>query len=118
MPQAYLGIDISKAKFHVALQLEEKRHNQAKIKVFPNNLSGFEQGHTVSIVNPARIKGFAVSELSRSKTDKADAQLIVRFLMALRPEQWLPPAPETKQLQLLLRRVEALQQMIVQERNR
>jgi hypothetical protein len=43
MPQAYLGIDISKAKFHVALQLEEKRHNQAKIKVFPNNLSGFEQ---------------------------------------------------------------------------
>ncbi len=77
-----------------------------------------EQGHTVSIVNPARIKEFAVSELSRSKTDKADAQLIVRFLMALRPEPWQPPAPEIKQLQLLLRRVEALQQMIVQERNR
>ncbi|MBD1843933.1 IS110 family transposase, partial [Cyanobacteria bacterium FACHB-63] len=77
-----------------------------------------EQGHTVSIVNPARIKGFAVSELSRSKTDKADAQLILRFLMALRPEPWQPPAPEVKQLQMLLRRLEALQQMIVQEQNR
>ncbi|MCY6490282.1 IS110 family transposase [Leptolyngbya sp. GGD] len=152
MPQACLGIDISKVKFHVALQAEEKRQNKPKIKVFPNNLGGFEQlqrwlqqqgveqvhvcleatstygepvaeflveqGHTVSIVNPARIKGFAVSELSRSKTDKADAQLILRFLMALRPEPWQPPAPEVKQLQMLLRRLEALQQMIVQEQNR
>jgi hypothetical protein len=42
MTQAYLGVDINKAKFYVALQ-EEKRHNQAKIKVFPHNLSGFEQ---------------------------------------------------------------------------
>ncbi|MBD2080406.1 transposase [Leptolyngbya sp. FACHB-17] len=76
------------------------------------------QGHTVSIVNPARIKGFAISELSRTKTDKADAQLILRFCIALQPEPWQPPAPEVKQLQLLLRRLEALQQMVVQERNR
>jgi transposase len=151
MPQAYLGIDISKAKFHVALQLEEKRQNKPKIKVFSNSLSGFEalqgwltqheieqvhacleatstygepvaeflvgQGHIVSIVNPSRIKGFAVSELSRSKTDKADAQLLLRFLMALRPEPWQPPDPEVKQLQMLLRRLEALQ-MMIQEQNR
>jgi transposase len=43
-----------------------------------------EQGHLVSMVNPARIKGFAISELSRSKSDKADAQLIARFCMAVR----------------------------------
>lgn len=77
-----------------------------------------EHGHPVSIVNPARIKGFAVSELSRSKTDKADAQLILRFVMALHPEVWTPPAPEVKQLQGLLRRLDALQQMVVQEQNR
>ena len=43
MPEAYLGIDISKAKFHAALQIEAKRQNKPKIKVFANNLSGFEQ---------------------------------------------------------------------------
>lgn len=152
MTKAYLGIDISKTKFHVALQFEEKPQNKPKIKVFANNLNGFEQlqqwlrqhqveqvhacleatstygeavaeflvnqGHIVSVVNPSRIKGFAISELSRSKTDKADAQLILRFLMALRPEPWQAPAPEVKHLQMLLRRLEALQQMIVQEQNR
>ena len=32
-----------------------------------------DAGHTVSIVNPARIKGFAQSELMRTKNDKVDA---------------------------------------------
>ncbi len=152
MTQSYLGIDMSKGKFHVALQLQSKPENKPKLKVFKNDMSGFEQlqqwlkqqgaglvhacleatstygeavaeflhaqGHRVSIVNPARIKGFAMSELSRTKTDKADAQLILRFCIALRPEPWQPPAPEVKQLQMLLRRMEALQQMVVQERNR
>jgi transposase len=77
-----------------------------------------EQGHRVSVVNPARIKGFAVSELPRTKTDKADAQLILRFCIALQPEAWTPPASEVKQLQALMRRLEALQHRIVQEKNR
>ena len=135
---SYLGIDISKSKFHAALQLHDKPQQKPKVKVFKNNASGFEelqewlerqgalsvhaylheQGHCVSVVNPSRIKGFAISELSRTKTDKADAQLILRFCMALRPEAWQPPAPEIKQLQALMRRLEALQQMVVQERNR
>lgn len=38
----------------------------------------YQAGHQVSIVNPARIKGFAQGELSRTKTDKADAALIAR----------------------------------------
>ena len=37
------------------------------------------QGHVVSIVNPLAIKSFGQSELSRTKTDKADAALIARF---------------------------------------
>ncbi|MGH8475869.1 MAG: IS110 family transposase [Methylococcales bacterium] len=31
------------------------------------------QGYPVSLVNPAKIHAFAKSELSRAKTDKADA---------------------------------------------
>lgn len=33
----------------------------------------YQQGHTVSVVNPARIKAYAASQLRRNKTDKLDA---------------------------------------------
>lgn len=46
----------------------------------------FQSGHTVSIVNPSRIKGFAKSELIRTKTDKVDAALIARFCKAITPQ--------------------------------
>lgn len=59
----------------------------------------FNAAHTVSIVNPARIKGFAQSELTRTKTDKVDAALIARFCTALHPVPWTPAAPEVRQLQ-------------------
>lgn len=78
----------------------------------------YEAGHQVSVVNPARIKGFAQSELSRTKTDKVDAGLIARFCAALRPEPWQPIALEIKQLQALVRRLETLNQMHQQEQNR
>lgn len=77
-----------------------------------------EAGHQVSIVNPARIGGFAKSELSRTKTDKVDAALIARFCAAIRPSLWSPPPDEVKQLQALVRRLEALKEMQQQESNR
>jgi transposase len=45
----------------------------------------YNQGHQVSIVNPARIKGYAKSQLSRTKNDQADAGLIARFCRDLSP---------------------------------
>ena len=42
----------------------------------------FSQGFRVSIVNTARVKAFAGSELARNKTDKLDAALIARFCRA------------------------------------
>lgn len=76
------------------------------------------QQFTVSIVNPARIKGFAKSELLRTKTDSVDAALIARFCQAINPSPWTPLPAEIKELQELMRRLEALQQMEQQERNR
>jgi transposase len=35
----------------------------------------YQQGHTVSVVNPLRIKGYAQAQLKRHKTDRADAYL-------------------------------------------
>jgi transposase len=43
------------------------------------------RGHQVSIVNPARIKGYGKSQLSRTKNDAAEANLIARFCRDLKP---------------------------------
>jgi transposase len=75
-------------------------------------------GYQVSIVNPARIKGFAKSELLRTKTDSVDAALIARFCAAIKPSLWTPTAPEVKELQALLRRLESVTEMVTSERNR
>lgn len=75
-------------------------------------------GHRVSVINPAAVKAFAQSRLSRTKTDKVDAELMARFCQTQRPPAWSPPAPEVRQLQALARRPESLVEMRVAEENR
>jgi transposase len=77
-----------------------------------------DAGFKVSVVNPLRIKAFGESLLRRQKTDRADAELIARFCAQSHPEQWFPPPLEVRELQRLLARLEAVQQMHVQEQNR
>jgi transposase len=72
----------------------------------------------VSIVNPARIKGFAKSELLRTKTDSLDAAVIASFCAAVKPSLWTPTAPEFKELQALLRLLESVTEMMTCEQNR
>ena len=72
----------------------------------------------VSVVNPARIKGFAQGELSRNKTDQADAGLLARFCAAMRPSLWEPPSAAQRQLRAWVDRVQALKDMRQQELNR
>lgn len=76
------------------------------------------QGYPVSVVNPAKSKAFANSELSRTKTDKADAKLIARYAVTMQPPLWTPPPQNIRVLQALTRRVEHLLEMIQMERNR
>ena len=54
---------------------------------------------------------FAKTEMSRAKTDKADAKLIARFAREKKPALWAPPPPHIRELQALLRRVEHLLEM-------
>jgi len=77
-----------------------------------------QDDYTVSVVNPAAVKAFAGSRLSRTKTDKVDAELIARFCLAQQPLAWTPPAPEVRELQALVRRLESLIEMRVAEENR
>ncbi len=48
------------------------------------------QAQRVSIVNPAAIKAYAQSHLSRTKTDRVDAALIAGFCAERKPPAWHP----------------------------
>lgn len=146
--EAILGIDVSKMKFNVALLrmgkykhksfanntegfrelrrwlerqgVEEVHGCMESTGIYGEALAEYlyECGYKVSVVNPARIKGFAQSELLRTKTDKVDASLIARFCLAMRPEYWVPDSKEIRELRSLARRVDALIKMRNQEANR
>jgi transposase len=75
-------------------------------------------GHAVSRVNPAAIKAYAQSHLSRTKNDRVDAALIAGFCAERRPPAWHPPPPELRELQALVRRLESLVEMRTMEENR
>lgn len=79
-----------------------------------------DNGLTVSVVNPTRIKGFAQSEGLRTKTDKVDARLIADFCESKRSklQAWKPAPKEQRVLRDLTRRLDALKQMRTQEENR
>jgi transposase len=145
---AILGIDIAKQKFDTALLVDGKTKHKVyknsaegfevmrlwlekqgvrKVHACLEATGNYGEelaiylhkaGHIVSIVNPARIKGFAQSELIRTKTDKLDAALIARFCLAMKPGPWIPPSPEIRALRALVRRVDSLVNMRSQEKNR
>lgn len=150
MNQVYLGIDISKKDFHVALLKVPQQ--KAFYKKFTNTSRGFgellvwlaaknvselhacmeatgaygeelatylfEHGFSVSVVNPAQIKAFSSCELARIKTDKADAQMIARFCLAMRPSLWHPKPLPIRQLEALQKRLNDVKAMILSEENR
>jgi transposase len=135
---SFLGIDLSKDTFHACLLSDRgeakklfpnsakgfeqltswlKNRQAADVHICMEatgaywealalHLYGLE--HKVSVINPARIKAFAQSELLRTKTDAVDAALIARFCKSQSPERWIPPSPEIRVLQALTRHYEHL----------
>jgi len=77
-----------------------------------------DQGHTVSVVNPARIKGFAQSQMQRNKTDKQDSATIATFCAQTTPAPWTPPTDAQRKLRALVRHREALIKTRIQQQNR
>jgi len=143
-----LGIDISKKGFRVALLLGEKVRQKTFRNVADDfsALSAWlakqgvttvhacleatgtygealaiylhQAGHVVSIVNPARIKAFAQTELARNKTDRLDAVLIARFCRMHKPAAWVPSPPEIRELRALVRHLDDLLETRTQLMNR
>lgn len=76
------------------------------------------QGHTVSVVNPARIKGYAQATMQRNKTDKLDSAVIAAFCATHRPTAWAPASDAQRRLRALVRYREDLLQTRLQQQNR
>ena len=75
-------------------------------------------GLTVSVVNPAQIKAYGSSRLTRSKTDAVDARLIADFCAERQPPPWQARSEAEVALRALVLRLDALQTMRTQESNR
>jgi transposase len=76
------------------------------------------RGFTVSVVNPAQIKAHAGACGSRGKTDRGDARLIADFCARHNPPAWRPPSEAEQAVRALVLRIDALQVMLTQEKNR
>jgi transposase len=77
-----------------------------------------QRGYGVSVVNPARIKAYAASQMRRNKTDALDAALIADYCRTQEPAAWSPPAPEVKELRTLVRHLNSLKQEKRRAKNR
>lgn len=75
-------------------------------------------GLTVSVGNPAQIKAYGASRLTRSKTDAVDARLIADFCAERQPSPWQARSEAEVTLRALVLRLDALQTMRTQESNR
>jgi transposase len=145
---ATLGIDISKDTFEVALyqdshyqlgHFDNNRAGNKKLVAWLRNRQAVschvcieatgrygqevaeflhEAKYQVSIVNPARIKAYANSQLKRNKTDREDAKVIAHFCSTQKPALWTPSPAEVQELQQLVHRLDRLKSMRTQESNR
>src|ERR1700679_3931988 len=111
----YIGIDISKSSFDVAIEKDNRYHHYK----FSNDKAGFkellkainvtdpwcvmeasgpyylklawylrEQAIAVSVINPLVIRRFCQMRLIRAKTDKKDAAMIAEYGKTERPQAW------------------------------
>lgn len=77
-----------------------------------------QRGYAISVINPARIKAYANSQMRRNKTDQLDAALIADYCRTQEPPLWTPPSPEIKALRDLVRHFETLKQEKQRAKNR
>ena len=75
-------------------------------------------GRHVSVANPARVRAHMRACGQANKTDPADARAIATFCRDRRPRPWVPPSPEVRQLQGLVRRRDDLRRMAAAEKAR
>lgn len=124
----YVGIDISKLHFDVAIEHQQK-YSHCQLSNDPEGFEAFKQlinadyhvvmeasgpyylqlacylhryGIAVSVINPLVIRRFCQMRLTRTKTDKKDAKMIAEYGKTEHPPLWEPDEPyalELRQMQ-------------------
>lgn len=131
----YVGIDISKLTFDVAIY-DQKAYKHYK---FSNDLKGFEsfkaiidkkqticvmeasgpyylqlatylncKNIDVCVVNPLVIRRFCQMRMTRAKTDKKDAIMIAEYGKVENPSLWIPESKDILELKQMLAYLEQL----------
>lgn len=143
MEKTYVGLDMAKLTFEAALPGSAAHH----VRSYPNTEEGFaalaaalpeaahcvmeasgpytyrlaaylqEQGVSISILNPLVVRRFAQMLLSRAKTDRADARLIVRYAEVMHPEPTVLASAELSDLQQRRAALEQLSKQRTQLKN-
>lgn len=72
----------------------------------------------VMVVNPRLVKGLAQALAQRSKTDAADARVLLEFVRRMPFEPWAPPEPAVVELRAMARRIDDLTVERTRETNR
>jgi transposase len=142
--QCFVGIDVAKAQFDVAVRPCGEQwtaaHDEAGIATLVGRLvalapalvvleatGGREVGLVaalvaagvpVAVVNPRQVRRFAQAVGQLAKTDALDAQLLARFADVVRPTPRPVPDAQAQQLRALLARRQQLVAMVTAERQR
>lgn len=142
----FVGVDVAKDKFDVALEINNTNYQAC----FSNDLKGYRgfskwlKKHTsqpwvcmeatghyseliadylfskqirVSVVNPLQIKNFARALLSRNKTDQLDARIIANYCEKMQPRTFVTRSESQKELKELSNLLDTLKTQHVQFTN-
>jgi transposase len=148
MTPLYLGVDMAAAKFDAALWREGQVQplgvftndpagyaacqqavpaEAARVWLIVEPSGGYEQGllsfaldqgWTISLPNPRRVRTWIKGQGRRAKTDRLDAAYLAAFGAQCQPKPWQPLPPAVQQLDSLLRRRTDLEASHRQELNR
>jgi len=138
----YVGIDVAKLQLDVALGPNGERFTVANDEpgisallkrlesadlVIIEATGGLEvpvasalatAGIGVAVVNPRQVRDFARATGQLAKTDALDAQVLVRFGAAVKPEVRRLPDAQAQALEALVNRRRQLVEMLTAEKNR
>jgi transposase len=144
MDTTYVGIDVSKDRLDVHVcpsgeafavsrdgkgleELVDRLRTVSPTLIAIEATGGFETiaaaaiagaGLPLAVVNPSQVRHFAQALGKRAKTDPIDAEVIVRFAEAVRPQPRPVPNEEARLLGELVARRRQIIEMIVAERQR
>lgn len=136
---SYCGIDVSKDNLDTKCRNNVNRYDNTikgikklakenpKAHYILESTGGYERlaawtlmsdGHKVSIVNPKRVRDFASAMSILAKTDKLDADVIVRYAEVAQPRETPLPSEEYRYFVAIMDRRYQLMKMKIAEGNR